>query len=53
MEKLFVDLTNEINAPASQVWQVLTLSNYTAQWAPEFANRAISLLCRREPNTAI
>jgi uncharacterized protein YndB with AHSA1/START domain len=38
MAKLFVDQSIEISAPASKVWQVLTLRKYTAQWAPEFVN---------------
>jgi uncharacterized protein YndB with AHSA1/START domain len=38
MAKLFVDQSIEISAPASKVWQVLTLRKHTAQWAPEFVN---------------
>jgi uncharacterized protein YndB with AHSA1/START domain len=40
MPKLFVDRTIEINAPASKVWEVLTMPGQTAQWAPEFAGGA-------------
>ncbi|MCL6573177.1 MAG: SRPBCC domain-containing protein [Bacillus sp. (in: Bacteria)] len=37
MEKLFVKKTININAPASKVWDVLTKSEYTGQWTPEFS----------------
>ncbi len=36
MSKLFVDQSIEINAPVSKVWDVLTDSGYTAEWASEF-----------------
>lgn len=36
--KLFVDKTIEINAAASQVWDVLTMSEYNRQWALEFSS---------------
>jgi len=36
IEKLFVNKTIEINAPASKVWNVLTRREYTDQWALEF-----------------
>ena len=36
MEKLFVNKTIEINAPASKVWNALTRREYTDQWALEF-----------------
>ena len=36
MEKLFVEKTIEINAPASKVWNALTKPEYTDQWALEF-----------------
>jgi uncharacterized protein YndB with AHSA1/START domain len=38
MEKLFVDKTIEINAPASKVWESLTEREYTDQWALEFSS---------------
>ena len=37
MEKLFVEKTIEINAPASTVWNALTRREYTDQWALEFS----------------
>jgi uncharacterized protein YndB with AHSA1/START domain len=37
MEKLFVDKIVEINASAAKVWDVLTTSRYTDEWAPEFS----------------
>jgi uncharacterized protein YndB with AHSA1/START domain len=36
MPKLFVDTSIEINAPIARVWEVLTDSGYTAEWASEF-----------------
>lgn len=38
MKKLFVDKTFEINAPASKVWDVLTISEYNSHWATEFSS---------------
>ncbi|MBM7650785.1 SRPBCC family protein [Neobacillus cucumis] len=38
MTKLFVDKAIEINAPATIVWDVLTLSEYNGQWAVEFSS---------------
>ncbi|MCM3726176.1 SRPBCC domain-containing protein [Neobacillus cucumis] len=38
MTKLFVDKTIEINAPASKVWGVLTISELNRQWAVEFSS---------------
>ncbi|MFK9091018.1 SRPBCC domain-containing protein [Bacillus salipaludis] len=38
MSKLFVDKTIEINALASKVWDVLTISEYNRQWALEFSS---------------
>ncbi|MBT2697393.1 SRPBCC domain-containing protein [Bacillus sp. ISL-40] len=38
MGKLFVDQTIEINAPASKVWDVLTVSEYNNRWATEFSS---------------
>jgi uncharacterized protein YndB with AHSA1/START domain len=38
MSKLFVDQTIEINAPASKVWDVLTVSQYNNRWATEFSS---------------
>jgi uncharacterized protein YndB with AHSA1/START domain len=38
MSKLFVDKTIEINVPASNVWDVLTISEYNSQWALEFSS---------------
>jgi uncharacterized protein YndB with AHSA1/START domain len=40
MEKLFVNKTIEINAPASKVWDALIRRENTDQWAPEFTGRA-------------
>lgn len=40
MPKLFVDKTIEIHAPASKVWEKLTMPDYTAQWASEFTGGA-------------
>ena len=40
MEKLFVNKTIEINAPASKVWNALTRREFTDQWAPEFTGGA-------------
>jgi len=40
MEKLFVNKTIKINAPASKVWNALTRSEYTDQWALEFTGGA-------------
>lgn len=37
MQKLFIDKTIKINAPASKVWQVLTESLYTDQWVSGFS----------------
>jgi len=37
MEKLFVEKTIEINAPASKVWNALTRRENTDQWALEFS----------------
>ncbi|MFH1185313.1 MAG: SRPBCC domain-containing protein [Chloroflexota bacterium] len=37
MQKLFVDMSIEINASAPRVWDVLTLRQHTAEWASEFA----------------
>jgi uncharacterized protein YndB with AHSA1/START domain len=37
MPKLFVDKSIEINAPASNAWEVLTNREYTSQWALEFS----------------
>jgi uncharacterized protein YndB with AHSA1/START domain len=37
MTRLYVDQTVQINALARRVWEVLTLPEYTAQWAPEFS----------------
>jgi len=37
MSKLFVDKSIEIDAPVSKVWDVLTDSGYTAEWASEFS----------------
>lgn len=36
MSKLFVDQSIEIHSPASNVWEVLTAPEYTAEWASEF-----------------
>ena len=38
MPKLFVDTSIEINAPIARVWEVLTDSGYTAEWASEFSD---------------
>ncbi|WML28208.1 SRPBCC domain-containing protein [Neobacillus sp. OS1-33] len=38
MNKLFVDQTIEINASASKVWEVLTVSEYNNHWATEFSS---------------
>jgi uncharacterized protein YndB with AHSA1/START domain len=38
MKSLFVDLSVEINAPASRVWEALTQRQYTDHWAPEFSS---------------
>ena len=40
MPKFFVEKTIEINAPASKVWDVLTNSEHTSEWAPEFSGGA-------------
>jgi uncharacterized protein YndB with AHSA1/START domain len=40
MEKLFVEKTIEINAPASKVWNALTRREYTDQWVLEFSGGA-------------
>ncbi len=40
MEKLFVNKTIEINAPASKVWNALTEREHTDQWALEFTGGA-------------
>ena len=40
MEKLFVNKTIEINAPASKIWNALTRREYTDQWAHEFTGGA-------------
>jgi uncharacterized protein YndB with AHSA1/START domain len=37
MSKLFVDRSIEINASAQRVWDVLTLPQYTVEWASEFS----------------
>lgn len=37
MKKLFIDKTIEIKAPASRIWSVLTLPEYTGQWTSEFS----------------
>ncbi|EKE29964.1 MAG: hypothetical protein ACD_2C00071G0003 [uncultured bacterium (gcode 4)] len=36
MARLFIDKKVEINAPPAMVWDVLTKSEYTNQWAKEF-----------------
>ncbi len=36
MAELFVDKTLDIDAPPFGVWAVLTKTQYTKQWAPEF-----------------
>ncbi|PLS03239.1 SRPBCC family protein [Neobacillus cucumis] len=38
MTKLFVDQTIEIHAPASKVWEVLTISENNQHWAKEFSS---------------
>jgi len=38
MEKLYVDQTVTINAPATKVWEALTKPESTAQWAKEFSS---------------
>ncbi|MDQ1147577.1 uncharacterized protein YndB with AHSA1/START domain [Bacillus sp. SORGH_AS 510] len=38
MSKLFVDKSITINAPATKVWDVLTISEYNADWAKEFSS---------------
>ena len=38
MEKLFVDKTIEIHAPAENVWKALTEKECTDQWAREFSS---------------
>lgn len=42
MSKLFVDKSIEIYSPASKVWEVLTVSEYTAEWVPDFNGGAPS-----------
>jgi uncharacterized protein YndB with AHSA1/START domain len=37
LTKLFVDMSIEIHAPASRVWEALTRPQYTEHWAPEFS----------------
>jgi uncharacterized protein YndB with AHSA1/START domain len=37
MSKLFVDQSIEINSPVSNVWEILTEREDTAEWAPEFS----------------
>jgi uncharacterized protein YndB with AHSA1/START domain len=37
MQKLFVDMSIEINASAPRVWEVLTVPQHTKEWASEFA----------------
>lgn len=37
MSKLFVDISIEINAPVSKVWDVLTNHEFTSEWASEFS----------------
>jgi uncharacterized protein YndB with AHSA1/START domain len=37
MDKLFIDKTVEIDAPAAKVWAVLTEREYTDQWVAEFS----------------
>lgn len=36
MEKLFIDKSINIEAPASKVWDVLTRRDYTDKWTEEF-----------------
>jgi uncharacterized protein YndB with AHSA1/START domain len=38
MEKLFVDKTIDINAPAAKVWDAITKPEYTKVWALEFSS---------------
>lgn len=38
MNKLFVDLVIEINAPTKMVWEALTLRENTDQWASAFSS---------------
>lgn len=38
MNKLFVDKTIEINAPAFKVWDAITKSENTNEWASEFSS---------------
>ena len=38
MNKLFVDKTIEINAPAFKVWNAITKSENTKEWAVEFSS---------------
>ena len=38
MEKLFVDLAINIQAPVTNVWQAITESKKTLQWAKEFSS---------------
>ncbi|MEH7108499.1 SRPBCC family protein [Bacillus sp. JJ1764] len=38
MEKLFVDQSVEINAPASKVWDAITKRESTDRWALEFSS---------------
>ena len=40
MEKLFVEKSIKINAPASRVWDALTRPDSTDQWALEFSGGA-------------
>jgi uncharacterized protein YndB with AHSA1/START domain len=40
MQKLFVEKTIEINAPAAKVWDVLTRRELTGEWAPAFSGGA-------------
>ena len=40
MEKLFVEKSIKINAPASRVWDALTRPEFTDQWALEFSGGA-------------
>jgi len=37
LAKLFVDMSIEIHAPASRVWDALTRPEHTDHWAPEFS----------------
>lgn len=38
MNKLFVDKTIEIEAPAAKVWEAITKKEYTEKWAVEFSS---------------